>query len=281
MTKADHYLYQDIRNIQKNGYKDVNPRPKYADGTPAYTISVNQVFRRYDLASGEFPLLTLRPVAIKTGIREIFAIYQKGTHILSEMRDLGIGWWDDWDIGDGTIGHRYGYTVTQYDLMHRLLEDIKKDPYGRRKVMSLWQEDHLRETPGLAPCAFLTMWNVRGQHLDMTLVQRSGDMLTASGAGGINEVQYACLLLMVARHTGYLPGVFVHFVQNEQIYDRHFEQADELIRRYEAMEKKESGSDPVILLKDTADDFFKMTIDDFEIRDYDPVRPQLKFELGI
>lgn len=289
MTKADTYLYHDIHNILDHGYKDVDPRPKYADGTPAHTISVNQVFRKYDISRGEFPLLTLRPIAIKTGIREIFAIYQKGTHILADMRDMGIGWWDDWDIGDGSIGHRYGYTVSQYDLMNNLLNDIKNDPYGRRKVMSLWQEEHLRETPGLAPCAFLTMWNVRDKYLDMTLVQRSGDMLTASGAGGINEVQYACLLLMTARHTGYQPGVFAHLVQNEQIYDRHYEQAEELLRRYEAKKQQEedeksdsqSGTAPEIILKDGAKDFFDMTVEDFEIRNYEPIRPQLKFELGI
>ena len=40
-------------------------------------------------------------------------------------------------------------------------------------------------------------------------------MLTASGAGGINEIQYAALLMMIARHTGYKPGVFTHFVANE------------------------------------------------------------------
>ena len=286
MVKADTYLYNDIKNILDNGYKDVDPRPKYADGTPAYTISVNQVFRKYDLANGEFPLLTLRPIAWKTGIREILAIYQKGTHVLSEMRDMGIGWWDDWDIGDGTIGHRYGYTVSEYDLTRRLIEDIEKDPYGRRKVMSLWQENNLRETPGLAPCAFLTMWNVRGEYLDMTMVQRSGDMLTASGAGGINEVQYACLMMMIARHTGYKPGVFAHYVQNEQIYDRHYEQAQILMNRYEKkLELEENGKGidvtPAIVLKDSTVDFFKMSVDDFEAVAYKPDKPQLKFELGI
>lgn len=290
MTKADHYLVKDIKNILENGYKDVNPRPKYADGTPAYTISVNQVIRTYDLSKGEFPIATLRPIAWKTGVREIFAIYQKGTHVLSEMRDMGIGWWDEWDIGDGTIGHRYGYTVAEYDLTRNLIKNIQEDPYGRRKIMSLWQENDLRDTPGLAPCAFLSMWNVRGDYLDMTLVQRSGDMLTASGAGGINEVQYACLLMMIARHTGCKPGVFAHFVQNEQIYDRHYEQADEMLRRYESLLAQEAAAAesgapvtalPEIILKDTAKDFFQMTIDDFEIRNYTPVKPQLKFELGI
>ena len=49
----------------------------------------------------------------------------------------------------------------------------------------------------------------------MAMIQRSGDMLTASGAGGINEIQYAALLMMIARHTGYEPGIFTHFVANE------------------------------------------------------------------
>lgn len=278
MTKADMYMKNDILNIQKYGYKDINPRPKYSDGTPAHTISVNQDVRKYDLSAGEFPILTLRPIAWKTGIREIFSIYQKPTNNISEMEKMGVTWWGPWDIGDGTIGHRYGYTVKTYDLVNRLINDIKRDPYGRRKIMSLWQEADLAETPGLAPCAFLTMWNVRGEYLDMTLVQRSGDMLTASGAGGINEVQYAALLMMIARHTGYRPGVFCHFVQNEQIYDRHLDAADELLKRFEA---SEDNSNPILVLREGADDFFTMTIEDFEMRDYNPQKPQLKLELGI
>ena len=83
MTKADKYLYEDINNILKNGYKDVNPRPKYADGTPAHTFSINHVTRKYDLSKGEFPICTLRPIAWKTGIKEIFTIYQKPTNVIS------------------------------------------------------------------------------------------------------------------------------------------------------------------------------------------------------
>ena len=154
MTKADRYLVDDIHNILENGYKDENPRPKYEDGTPAHTISVNHVTRKYDLSKGEFPISTLRKQAWKTGIREIFTIYIKPTNVLSEMADMKVTWWDPWDIGDGTIGQRYGATVKRYDLLNNLIADIKKDPYGRRKIMSLWQEADLRETPGLAPCAW-------------------------------------------------------------------------------------------------------------------------------
>lgn len=287
---ADHYMYGAINDILNDGYKDINPRPHYEDGTPAHTFSINHVFRSYDLSKGNFPICTLRPQAWKTGIKEIFTIYQKPTNNIAEMCERGVTWWGEWDIGDGTIGQRYGATVKRYDLVNKLIEDIKNDPYGRRKIISLWQEADLRETPGLAPCAFQTIWNVRGKYLDMLLVQRSGDMLTASGPGGINEIQYAAFLMMIARHTGYEPGVFSHIVANEQIYDRHIEAAHEMVYRYMNKTNKQIINDvlydiprdtPKLVLNPEKTNFFEMTIDDFTMENYNPIKPQLKLELGI
>lgn len=284
MTKADIYMFETIQKIENYGFKDINPRPHYADGTPAHTISINHTYRTYDLSTGEFPICTLRPMAWKTGIREIFTIYQKPTNKISEMEAMGVNWWGDWDIGDGTIGQRYGATVKRYDLVDKLIEDIQKDPYGRRKIISLWQETDLRETAGLAPCAFLTMWNVRGEYLDMMLVQRSGDMLTASGPGGINEIQYAAFLMMIARHTGYKPGVFTHVVANEQIYDRHIDAAKEMLKRYKEHYPEGAiikGLKPNLILNSEKTNFYDFTIEDFEMLCYNPIKPQLKLELGI
>lgn len=282
MTTADDYLYIAIKDILKNGYKDENPRPKYADGTPAYTFSVNHTVRKYDLSNSDFPICTLRPIVWKTAIKEIFTIYQKPTNVISEMEEMGVGWWKPWDIGDGTIGQRYGGTVKRYDLINSLIHKIKTNPYGRDKIMDLWQEKDLRETKGLNPCAFSTIWNVRGEFLDMCLIQRSGDMLTASGGGMVNEVQYAALLMMIARHTGYKPGVFTHFVANEQIYDRHINVANEIVRRYEEMSiSKSLHLKPILQLNPNAKNFFEMTIDDFEMKHYNPMKPQLRLELGI
>ena len=298
-TLADYYMQNDINHILHWGYKDVNPRPHYPDGAPAYTYSVNHNVRKYDLSRGEFPICTLRPIAWKTGIKEILTIYQKPTNVISEMEEMGVTWWGDWDIGDGTIGQRYGATVKRYDLVNKLIEDIQKDPYGRRKIMSLWQESDLRETPGLAPCAFLTIWNVRNdnehlinptiempseckstgkKYLDMCLIQRSGDMLTASGAGGINEVQYAALLMMIAKHCGYEPGVFTHFVANEQIYDRHIDAANEMLKRGGTGEIRRNIG---LKLNTDKTNFYDFTVDDFEMVNYEPQKPQLKLELGI
>ena len=284
MTKADHYMFETIQHIKNEGYKDVNPRPKYADGTPAHTFSINHTFRTYDLSRNEFPICTLRPQAWKTGIREIFTIYQKPTNEIAKMEEMGVNWWGDWDIGDGTIGQRYGATVSRYDLINNLIKDIQNDPYGRRKIVSLWQETDLRETAGLAPCAFLTIWNVRQgeetDYLDMVLVQRSGDMLTASGPGGINEIQYAALLTMIAIHTGYTPGVFSHLVANEQIYDRHMDAAQEMLDRYNNME--DDGKKPYLHIDTIRTvNFYDMKIEDFTMVDYTPIKPQLKLELGI
>lgn len=290
MTRADYYMEEMILHIIDEGFWDENPRPKYEDGTPAHTLSVNHTFRTYDLSKGDFPICTLRPQAWKTGIKEIFTIYQKPTNNLAEMREMGVGWWDEWDIGDGTIGQRYGATVKRYDLINKLIKDIKNDPYGRRKIVSLWQETDLAETAGLAPCAFQTIWNVRGEYLDMLLVQRSGDMLTASGPGGINEIQYAALLMMIARHTGYKPGKFSHIVANEQIYDRHMKAANQMVSRFSAREQeefymelelKETINQPQLILNPDKTNFFEMTIDDFTMVDYEPIKPQLKLELGI
>lgn len=288
MTKADKYMFDTIQKIEDYGFKDVNPRPHYADGTPAHTISINHTYRTYDLSRGEFPICTLRPQAWKTGIKEIFTIYQKPTNEIAKMEEMGVNWWGDWDIGDGTIGQRYGATVKRYDLVNKLIKDIETDPYGRRKIVSLWQETDLAETAGLAPCAFLTIWNVREEYLDMMLVQRSGDMLTASGPGGINEIQYAAFLMMIARHTGYKPGVFTHVVANEQIYDRHMDAAQEMLKRYKELERQEEDETivhmdctPMLMLNSNKTNFYDFTIEDFIMVSYNPIKPQLKLELGI
>ena len=277
---ADEYLKSDIKNILNKGQKDENPRPKYEDGTPAYTYFVTHNVRTYDLSKGEFPITTLRPIAWKNAIKEILWIYQDASNSLGILRDkYSISWWNSWESQDipGTIGNRYGHTVARYDLMNRrVLEDIKKNPYGRYHIMNLWQEEELRSSDGLKPCAYETIWTVRGKYLDMLLNQRSGDMLVASGAGNVNEVQYAALLMMVARDTGYEPGKFTHMVVNEQIYDRHIENAKELLNRQSDISKV-----PVMKLNKDKTSFYEFTIDDFELIDYEPVKPNLKFELGI
>ena len=71
MTKGDMYTKETLQRILDEGCMDINPRPKYADGTPAHTLSVNHVWHTYDLTKGESPIITLRPIAIKFAIVEM------------------------------------------------------------------------------------------------------------------------------------------------------------------------------------------------------------------
>jgi thymidylate synthase len=232
MIKADKYYIENLNKILNEGYWDENPRPKWADGTPANSKFITGVFEEYDISKGEFPITTLRNTAIKTGIKEILWIYQKQSNCLKVAREMGINWWDEWNVGDDTIGQRYGATIQRYNLIENLLSGLKNDPFSRRHIIDMYQYHDLNETAGLHPCAYSTSWSVRkvnGEYyLDMTLSQRSNDYLMA---GYINKIQYVAFQMMVAGHLGYKVGKFCHLVQNLHIYDRHLDSAKELLSR--------------------------------------------------
>ncbi len=190
-------------------------------------------------------------------------------------------WWDEWDIGNRTIGQCYGATVKRHNLTENLINDIKKDPDGRRHIINMWQEDDFKEKHGLKPCAYQTVWNVRHgkdgvDYLDMCLFQRSSDYLTA---GCINQLQYCGFLTAIAAHLGYVPGRFTWFVANIQVYDRHIEQARQMLSR-ESIE-----CSPRITVTE-GKSFWDLTVDDFKIEglpreEIKMKNPQLKFDLGI
>ena len=276
ISKADKLLKDNLNEILTAGTSTEGHkvRPVYEDGTPAHTIYINQVVEKYDISKNEFPITTLRPIYIKKAIGEILWIYQDQSNELELLENkYGISWWKPWEVDNsGTIGQRYGATVKKYDLMNKLLTGLKNEPYTRRHIINLYQYADFEETAGLNPCAFMTVWSVRGEYLDMTLTQRSNDYLVA---GHINKMQYVALLMMVARHVGLKPGVFMHVVDNLHIYDRHIEQAKEILAR------TPSNKQPKLILKEGKTNFYDFTVDDFELIDYEPVKPQLKFELGI
>ena len=283
MTKGDIYTKEIIRRILDEGTLDKNPRPHYADGTPAHTISVNHGMCTYDLSKGESPIITLRPIATKSAIGEILWIYKDESNNLDVLKEkYGVSWWDEWDIGNRTIGSCYGETVRRHNLMKDLLEGIKKDPDGRRHIINMWQVEDFKEEHGLKPCAFQTVWNVRHgkdgvDYLDMCLFQRSSDFLTA---GCINQVQYAALLCMVAKHLKYTPGIFTWFYDNIQIYDRHIDQAKEILQR------EPIDCNPKFEINDSISSFYDFSPADIKIVGYplDEIKsknPQMRFELGI
>ena len=65
-------------------------------------------------------------------------------------------------------------------------------------------------------------------------------------------------------------------VYKRQIYDNQFEQAEELLKR------QSSDCQPRLILNvPDGTNFFDIKPEDFELVDYEPVKPQLKFDLAI
>lgn len=276
MSKADIYFKKTLRQLINSEYTTEGQkiRPVYADGTPSHTKFLNNVIFNYDISKGEYPILTLRPLAWKSAIKEVLWIYQQQTSDLSVLRDkYNIKWWDSWNIGNDTIGRRYGATVAKYDLVNKLLKGLKEQPYTRRHIIDMYQYADFEETDGLHPCAYSTTWNVRGEYLDLILNQRSSDFCVA---WGINIFQYFALQLMVAKAVGLKPGILTHVIGNVHIYDRHIEQANELVNRLPV-----SGKEPKLLLNTDETNFYNFTLEDFELIDFEAAGPQLKFEMAI
>lgn len=273
MTKGDYYFKKHIELILKEGIYDIDPRPVWHDGTPAHTLFITQTMETYDLSKGEYPLTTVKPTAWKSSINEIFVIYQEQSSSLEAFHKHNVMWWDEFESKDvpGTIGNRYGYVVNKYKLIDKLIKDIKENPYGRRHNMNLNQYIDLESSDGLHSCAFETLWSIRGEYLDCTLIQRSNDVCCAYD---INNVQYTCLLMMVAKATGYKPGKFTRFVQNMHIYDRHIEIANEYLNR------ESNSANARIIFEPKSTNFYDFTIDDFRVEEYTPHK-RLKTELAI
>ena len=279
MTKADIVFKEYIRKIMEEGVWSEQARPKYKDGRTANSKYITGAFMEFDLAKGEFPITTLRPIAIKSAIKEMLWIYQDQSNSLDVLEEkYNVHYWNDWEVGDSrTIGQRYGAVVKKHDITNKILKQLEANPWNRRNIISLWDYDAFEETDGLLPCAFQTMFDVRrvdGEiYLDATLTQRSNDMLVAHH---INAMQYVALQMMIAKHFGWKVGKFFYFINNLHIYDNQFEQAEELLRR------EPSDCRPHLVLNvPDGTNFFDIKPEDFELVDYDPVRPQLKFDLAI
>lgn len=270
MSKADDLFIAMCKDIIENGYdtKGEKVRPKWEDGTSAYTIKRFGVVNRYNLAE-EFPAITLRKTYVKSAIDELLWIWQKKSN---NVHDLHSHIWDAWADEDGSIGKAYGYQLGvkhkykegMMDQVDRVIYDLKNNPYSRRIMTNIYVHQDLSEM-NLYPCAYSVTFNVTGNKLNAILNQRSQDVLAANNW---NVVQYAVLVYMLAQVTGFEPGELVHVIADAHIYDRHVPIVQELISRptYPA---------PKFKINPDIKDFYDFTVDDFMIEDYQ-TGPQIK-----
>ncbi|MBS6150952.1 MAG: thymidylate synthase [[Ruminococcus] lactaris] len=276
MSYADKVFINMCRDIIENGTSTEGEkvRPKWEDGTAAYTIKKFGVVNRYDL-SKEFPALTLRRTAIKSCVDELLWIWQKKSNNVHELKSHI---WDSWADENGSIGKAYGYQMQvkhQYkegrmDQTDRVIFDLKNNPYSRRIMTNIYVHNDLHEMH-LYPCAYSMTFNVTKEKdsekltLNAILNQRSQDVLAANNW---NVCQYAVLVHMLAQVCGMKAGEFVHVIADAHIYDRHVPMIEELISR-------EPLPAPTFWLNPEITDFYDFTPDDVRLDRYE-THPQIK-----
>lgn len=288
-----------LEDIKKNGTKK-------ADRTGVGTLSVFGRQMRFDLSKG-FPAMTTKKLFMRGIIHELLWFLQGSTNI-KYLVDNDVHIWDEWPYKaylmsqgkkvpktgskawsegikefthkikhdpkfakkHGELGPVYGYQWRSWpapdgkhiDQISDAIETIKNNPDSRRIIVSAWNAADIEEMAkaGLPPCHALFQFYVVDGKLSCQLYQRSAD--TFLGVP-FNIASYALLTMMIAQVTGLKPGDFVHTFGDAHLYLNHLEQVDEqLSRRPKKL--------PTMWINPKVKSIFDFTIDDFELKNYDP-----------
>lgn len=276
MSKADEIFISNMRDIIDNGVtdNDLSVRPHWADGTPAHTVKKFCVVNRYNLAE-EFPVITLRRTAFKSCVDELLWIWQKKSNNIHQLKSHI---WDSWADETGSIGKAYGYQLGvkhkykegEFDQVDRVLYDLKNNPTSRRIITNIYVHRDLHEM-NLYPCAYSVTFNVTDGKLNAILNQRSNDMAVANNW---NVVQYAVLVHMFAQVSNLKVGELVHVIADAHVYDRHIPQVERMLNGI-------AHPAPKFWINPEVTDFYKFTVDDVKLVDYEFEPFNEKYEVAI
>lgn len=121
-----------------------------------------------------------------------------------------------------------GIHEVETDQLRTLIEGIKRDPHGRRHILSAWNPGELDQM-ALPPCHVLAQFYVsKDNRLSCQMYQRSCDMFLGVP---FNIASYSLLTAMIAQVCGLAVGEFVHVLGDAHIYLNHIEQVKEQLQR--------------------------------------------------
>ena len=265
MSYADQLFINMCHDILEHGTSTEGEkvRPKWEDGSFAYTIKRFGVVNRYDLRK-EFPAITLRKTALKSCMDEILWIYQRKS---ANIHDLNSTVWDEWADENGDLGHIYGYQWRSWpdykggsiDQISEAVETILHNPDSRRIIVSAWNVGDL-DNMNLPPCHAFFQFYVANGRLSLQLYQRSADIFLGVP---FNIASYALLLQMMAQITGLKAGDFIHTLGDAHIYLNHLEQVKLQLSR-------EPRPLPQMKINPDVKSIFDFKYEDFELVNYDP-----------
>ena len=157
-----------------------------------------------------------------------------------------------------------------FDQVDRVLYDLKHNPASRRIITNIFVHQDLCEM-NLYPCAYSVTFNVTNGRLNAILNQRSNDMAVANNW---NVVQYAVLVHMLAQVSNLKVGELVHIIADAHVYDRHIPQVERMLQG-------KPHPAPKFWINPEVTDFYKFTVDDVKLADYEFEPFGERFEVAI
>lgn len=174
--------------------------------------------------------------------------------------------WRRWPASDGR----------KIDQVAWAIEKIKKTPHRRHIVISAWNPEFVYEmaasgkSVALPPCHTLFQFNIKGNKLSCQLYQRSADLFLGVP---FNIASYALFTMIFAHVTGYEAGDFVHTFGDAHIYENHYSQVREQLKR-------EPRPFPTMKINPNLKNIDDIKFEDFTLENYDP-HPVIKGEVTV
>lgn len=246
------------------------------DRTGVGTIGVFGAQARFGLRDS-FPLLTTKKLHLRSIIYELLWFLKGGTNI-KYLNDNRVTIWDEWADENGDLGRIYGAQWTDWrtpdggsvNQIKNLMDGIKKDPFGRRHIVSAWNPGEIGKM-ALPPCHAMFQFYVSPDGgLSCQLYQRSADLFLGVP---FNIASYALLTMMVAQVCGLKAKEFVHTFGDLHIYKNHLEQVKLQLSR-------EPKSLPLMKLNPERKNIEDFVFEDFVLEGYDP-HPSIKAPIAV
>jgi len=170
----------------------------------------------------------------------------------------------------GNVYNRQGMLhIAETDQLINLVEGIKKDPNGRRHILSAWNPGELHMM-ALPPCHVFAQFYVADGKLSCQMYQRSCDMFLGVP---FNIASYSLLTHMIAQVCGLGVGEFVHVLGDAHIYLNHVEQVKEQLMR-------EPLPAPTLWLNPEVKDITQFTMADIRL-DYYQSHAAIKADMAV
>jgi len=268
------------------------------DRTNTGTISSFGHQLEFDLEEG-FPAVTTKSLAWKGVVSELLWFIEgsdderrlaeirfgKDRTEITDLKKYSTIWTDNADNQGKELGYEntdtkkilgpvYGVQWRNWggkDQIKDLLKELKKNPDGRRHILSAWNLDELNKM-ALPPCHVMTQFYVHNDSISCHMYQRSADMFLGVP---FNIASYALLLSIFGEILNLKPKRFIHSFGDAHIYKNSIDQVREQVSR-----TPKPLPELVMPTINSIDDLKNFGIEEFALKNYDP-HPPIKAKMAI